>query len=169
MAGTNGTWRISRLPAAAVDGGPHPEPRRPRLITPFSFVVTASRYVLAAVFLAAAITKITDLRSFADYLVVHSGFPSHLALVLATVLPWLELVCAACLLFGRAVRESAAILCVLLTLFVCYSLLHWHEPDCGCFLFPGTRSPVASGWILARDLLLLLAGLTITCHGTSSQ
>jgi uncharacterized membrane protein YphA (DoxX/SURF4 family) len=169
MAGMNGTTRISRLPAAAFDGRPPARPRSRRLGLVLVLLMLGCRYFLAAVFLAAAVTKITDLRAFADYLVLHSGLPTRLALTVAAALPWLELVCAACLLFRRAVRESAAILALLLVFFLCYSLIHLQEPDCGCFLFPGPRSAPRSHWILARDLLLLLASLAVTFQGAGSR
>src|SRR5438270_1320942 len=65
------------------------------------------RYILAAVFLMAAVTKIANLRGFAYQLDLHSGLPEDLSVVIAAVLPWLELTCGLCLALGRAVREAA--------------------------------------------------------------
>src|SRR5947209_802936 len=72
------------------------------------------RYVLACVFLMAAITKITDLPSFISLVEARSGLPYQAALAIGAFLPWLELTCAGCLLLGKAIREASLILTVLL-------------------------------------------------------
>ena len=54
--------------------------------------------------------KVTDLHGFADEITLHSGLPYSAGIVVAAVLPWLELVCGACLLAGYAVREAAFLL-----------------------------------------------------------
>src|SRR5262245_13150693 len=94
------------------------------------------RYVLAAVFLMAATTKTTDMRGFGYQLDLHSGLPERLSVVIAAVLPWLELTCGASLAFGKAVREAALLLALLLTALLVYALTHAGSSDCRCFLFP---------------------------------
>src|SRR5262249_50768217 len=116
------------------------------------------RYVLAAVFLMAAITKITDLSGFTDEMVLHSGLPYYPALALAAILPWLELTCGVCLALGYAVREAASILVLLLLALLCYSLTHLGQTDCHCFLFP-TRTPEWMWWPTIRNSLLLACAL----------
>ena len=88
--------------------------------------------MLAAVFLMAGVTKVTDLRGFGDDVLLHSGLPYWVGVVVAAVLPWLELTCAACLLAGYAVREAALLLVIVLTMLLVYSLLHLNERDCAC-------------------------------------
>src|SRR6516165_132373 len=102
----------------------------------FKVLAFACRYILAAVFLMAALTKITDLSRFADEMVLHSGMPYYPAVAIAAILPWLELTCGLCLAAGYAVREAALILLLLLLGFLCYSVTHLGQPDCHCFLFP---------------------------------
>src|SRR5258708_37415363 len=88
---------------------PAPEDRA-RLQSWFSSAVGLTcRYVLAAVFLMAALSKITDLHGFEDRLLLHSGLAYRPALIVAGVLPWLELACGLCLALGVAVREAGAI------------------------------------------------------------
>jgi uncharacterized membrane protein YphA (DoxX/SURF4 family) len=129
----------------------------------------ACRYVLAAVFLMAAVTKITDLPGFADRLVLHSALPPRLAEVVAFVLPWLELTCGLCLVFGMAVREAAAILCVLLLAFLGLSLSRPAEPDCGCLILPRLLKSISTGpWVIIRDFVLLLCGLHIAAGSKPS-
>jgi len=118
------------------------------------------RYALACVFLMAAITKITDLRSFITLVQTRSGLPHQAALAMGCFLPWLELTCGGCLLLGKATREAGLILAVLLIGLLAYSLTHLGEPDCGCWVFPrlGTETP---WWPVVRNGLLLLCGLRV--------
>jgi putative oxidoreductase len=120
------------------------------------------RYVLAAVFLMAAVTKITDLSGFADEIVLHSDLAYYPATVVAAVLPWLELTCGVCLALGVAVREAALILSVLLLALLCYAVTHLGQADCHCFLFP-TRTQESIWWPPLRNGLLLFCALW-TCR-----
>ena len=108
----------------------------------------------------AGLTKVTDLRGFADEVLLHSGLPYSVGLTVAAVLPWLELTCAACLLAGYAVREAALLLAILLTGLLLYSLLHWNEPDCACFVFPTAQALTFWWWPPVRNALLLLCAVS---------
>jgi uncharacterized membrane protein YphA (DoxX/SURF4 family) len=133
------------------------------------------RYVLAAVFLMAALSKILDPNEFSARL-DHSGLPDKITIVVAVILPWLELVCGLCLALGVAVREAATLLSAFLILFLIHSLLRYGEGDCGCFLFPTPESFTTPGfptresfttpgwWPPARDFLFLLCGLRLICR-----
>ncbi len=152
MSGTTRGWRSVAAGSLARTG---------RLV----LICACCRFGLAIVFLAAGTSKVVHLASFADFLVLHSGLPVDLARLVGLFLPWLELTLAACLLFGRATREAATILAVLLAAFLGYTLIHVHENDCGCFFFAGQPQPSRSvlqglGAIL-RDLLLLAACLLV--------
>jgi uncharacterized membrane protein YphA (DoxX/SURF4 family) len=125
------------------------------------------RYLLAFVFLAAAVTKLTDLSGFTDRVVLHSGLPYHASLVVAAVLPWLELTCGVCLALGYAVREAALLLAVLLVALLVYALTHLGPTDCGCFLFPG-REPQWTWWAPARNALLLLCAIYVSLARTAN-
>lgn len=118
----------------------------------------ACRWVLAAVFLMAGASKVTDLAAFADVVRLHSPVPEPLGTVVAAWLPWLELTCGACLALGYAVREAAAVLSVLLAGLLVYTLLVPPAgPACGCFVFPVKVESVPPWWPPTRNALLLLA------------
>jgi hypothetical protein len=119
----------------------------------------ACRYLLGALFLIAAVSKITNLHAFRDYLTVQVGLSTLPAFVVAAVLPWLELVCGLCLVSGMASREAAALTAVLLVVFLVHGLVHPVESDCGCGLWPVKLSPPGRPWLLGRDLLLLACSL----------
>ena len=153
MAGTTGTSTICPSPVAAAR-----PPRWSRWLS--GALRLGCRFVLAGAFLAAAVSKITDLEGFRNLLLLHARFPEGVSALIAAWLPWLELTCAACLLFGRAVREAALLLDVLLLGFIAYQLIHHDQPDCGCFIFPSI-SKAGLAWHLVLDLVLLACGLVV--------
>jgi uncharacterized membrane protein YphA (DoxX/SURF4 family) len=108
-----------------------------------------------------AISKITDLRGFADKLVVDSGLSESWSLAVAAFLPWLELTCGVCLLLHRATREAAMIATILIIVFIFYTVDHWGQADCGCLIFPAVGFNDWRGWPLLRDALLFLCGLRV--------
>jgi uncharacterized membrane protein YphA (DoxX/SURF4 family) len=120
------------------------------------------RYLLAAIFLMAAVTKITDLNDFTNRMLLHGRLPHTLAVTVAAVLPWLELTCGLCLAFGCAVREAACLLSILLILFLLQGLFQPADADCGCFLFPRALQLADNGaWFFMRNLFLLACGLLV--------
>jgi uncharacterized membrane protein YphA (DoxX/SURF4 family) len=126
---------------------------------------TGCRFLLAAVFLMAALTKITDLAGFEDQIVLHAGLPSGLDITVVHILPWLELTCGACLALGYASREAALVTAVLLAAFIVHGLFNFAERDCGCFLFPGLLAVSPPWWQPARNVLLLAASILVTLNG----
>jgi uncharacterized membrane protein YphA (DoxX/SURF4 family) len=119
------------------------------------------RYLLGAVFLMAAVSKITDLRGFEEHLLEAGYLPGWLASGVARLLPWLELVCGFCLLTGLAAREAALIVSVLLPLFLSHFALS-QQDSCGCLLSPLPAPGLAGWWPALRDVILLLcAGLVL--------
>ena len=136
-----------------------PEPAPPRAERVFK---TVCRTLLAAVFLVAALSKVTDLRGFTDHLVMHSGLPYLPARFAAALVPWLELVCGLCLALGVAVREAAAVLTVMLVAFLAYTALHPSESDCGCMLFPDAfRAANEWPWPLVRNGVLFVCAISV--------
>jgi uncharacterized membrane protein YphA (DoxX/SURF4 family) len=124
------------------------------------------RYVLAAVLLAAAVSKITDLHGFRDFLAVHAGLAPPAAFAVAAFLPWLELTCGLCLASGQAAREAAVLTLVLLVAFVAHGLAHPVEADCGCAVWPAQVSlPPGGPWLHGRNLLLMGCAIVTALRG----
>jgi uncharacterized membrane protein YphA (DoxX/SURF4 family) len=121
-----------------------------------SLVEILCRYLLAAVFLSAAATKLLDLPRFADLLILHSVLPVSVAPLVAVFVPWLEMTCGFCLLLNVARREAAVILGGLLLVFTVYVLMQPAQADCGCF-FVARNLPVTDSrwWPVVRNLFLL--------------
>jgi putative oxidoreductase len=139
-----------------------PPGSRPALPLGARLIGNGCRFLLAAVFLMAAVSKITDLATFEDQVVLHSPLPYRLGVVVAAVLPWLELTCGLCLVLGFAVREAALLTAFLSVLFLCHSLAHEAEISCHCFEFPISLPQVPKWWHFARNLFLLLCSLWIS-------
>lgn len=141
-------------PAPAVR--PPPAARRGRVLG------RVCRYALAASFLVAAVSKVTDLPGFRDFLTVHAGLAPSPAFAVAAALPWLELTCGLCLLSGKAAREAAVLSLILLLVFVTHGLLHPVGSDCGCAAWLAKLAPPAGPpWLLARNLLLAACALRV--------
>jgi uncharacterized membrane protein YphA (DoxX/SURF4 family) len=125
-------------------------------------VVTAvCRYLLAAVFLMAALTKITDPEAFRERVLHDAHLPWGLAVAVVRVLPWLELTCGVCLALAYAAREAALLVAILLALFLVHALVYHAEPDCGCFLVPLPQPVDAAWWPPLRNGLLLACAVRV--------
>ena len=125
------------------------------------------QFVLAAVFVVAAVGKIADPPGFAHEIHNYALLPGVAINAMAILLPWLELVCGLALFFGVARRSAARILGVLLVVFVIalgINLLRGRPVDCGCFGTSKVEKTTADRlrdmkWAIARDVgLLLLVG-----------
>lgn len=125
--------------------------------------------VLGAIFVYASLDKIANPREFAGivyrYQVIGPNatvgyLPANL---LATVLPWLELLCGLLLITGLWRREAALLTALMLVSFVVaagWALAHGIDiENCGCFTVsePGGRG--AGVKLIVGDLALLLGAL----------
>jgi uncharacterized membrane protein YphA (DoxX/SURF4 family) len=122
----------------------------------------AARVILGGTFVVASIDKIADPGSFAASIGFYKLIPAAPALVIATVLPWLELLCGLGLIFGISVRANSLLTFAMLLVFtagVASALLRGLDISCGCF----TQDPGAGkiGWtkLLENSCLILLAAL----------
>ena len=118
------------------------------------------RVAVAAVFIAAASTKIADPAAFVASIQTYRLIPDGAAAILAVWLPWLEL-CAALAIFPRRHRSGASWLLLALT-FVFLAVLGqaWLrglDINCGCFGSAATVSGSAYSGYLLRDGLLIAA------------
>lgn len=126
-------------------------------------LTTLLRVFLGVVFIFASIDKISDPDSFAgsvgSYRIV-SGTP---ALLIATVLPWIELLCGLGLLLGIFIRGSALLIVIMLAAFsvlVVSALWRGLDISCGCF----TQDPAAGRigmYKVGENLLLLVIGVFV--------
>src|SRR5579862_5563467 len=120
------------------------------------------RLLLSAVFGLAGIGKLADpggtKQSLADF-----GAPGFLVAPLTTLLPAIELLCAATLLPVATARWGAVCASVLLLVFIVVivvSLVRGRRPDCHCF-GQMHSSPVGASTLIRNSVLLAASGLVI--------
>ncbi len=142
-----------------------------------NLISVVCRYLVGAVFLMAGVSKIVSLHEFESQVLLHSKFPHllarltsnaplsfRIAQLVVVLLPWLELTCGLCLIFKWAVKESAAIVSLLLSLFIVHSLANPAE-DCHCFFLPKAVSSLPIWSHVLRDVVLLIGSLYLVFRG----
>ena len=100
------------------------------------WLTTRLQIALGLFFVVAALPKLADPPSFAHMIYNYRLAPGPLVNLPALVLPWLELTCGVALILGIWSRSAAAVVGVLLLVFVAaisVNLLRGHAIDCGCF------------------------------------
>jgi uncharacterized membrane protein YphA (DoxX/SURF4 family) len=91
---------------------------------------------LGAIFVVAALPKITDPPSFAHMIYNYRILPAGLINLSALVMPWVELVIGLCLILGVWVRPARWIVTAMLVVFmtaISINLVRGNAIDCGCF------------------------------------
>ncbi|MFV2084362.1 MauE/DoxX family redox-associated membrane protein [Micromonospora sp. LOL_021] len=129
------------------------------------WIGAAVRLALAAVWLFAGGSKVTDLAGSGRAVNAYQVFPYDLAMVIGAALPFVELALGVLLLIGLATRLCAVVSAGLLVVFIAGITSAWVRGlriDCGCF---GVGGELAAGQTpaygpeIARDLAFLaLAG-----------
>lgn len=124
------------------------------------YLVLGGRMVLGMVFLVASIDKVADPAAFATSIGYYRLINGDAAMLAATILPWVELLCALSLLSGVAIRGSALLCFTMLVVFaaaIISALARGLDISCGCF----TRDPSVGriGWqkLLENSLLILVS------------
>lgn len=129
---------------------------------------TVARLGLAAVWLYAGGSKVTDLAGSGRAVNAYQIFPYDLAMVIGAALPLVELALGVLLLIGLATRLCAVLSAGLLVVFVAGIASAWARGlriDCGCFGVGGELTAgqdPSYGPEILRDLAFLaLAGFLI--------
>jgi putative oxidoreductase len=131
------------------------------------FLVMGLRLFVGLAFAVAGVEKIADPAVFGISIANYRILPGPLVLVPATVLPWMELLCGLCLLFGVLVRGSSLLVASMLVVFVgavLSAVVRGLDISCGCFT-PGPGA-AAVGWSkILENLGLLCASLVLLYTG----
>jgi putative oxidoreductase len=96
----------------------------------------ATRVVLAGIFVVAGAAKAYDPAGFAIEIQRYQLVPWLVGAIVATYLPWLEMIAGAMLFVGRLERGALLILTLLLVIFTCAlasAMIRGLGIDCGCF------------------------------------
>ena len=135
-----------------------------------TYVVVAARMVIGVLFVIASADKIADPAAFATSISSYKLVPEFVALVVATVLPWMELICGVFLVFGVFRNGAGLVLTCLMAIFtvlVISALVRGLDISCGCF----TQDPSAARigwWKVAENTGLFIFSLVPTFSTNSS-
>lgn len=122
------------------------------------------RLALGGVFAYASIHKIMEPASFAKVIYGYYLFPDSTINLIAITLPYIELICALCLMTGVLPVSSSIIISVMLISFmiaISINLIRGHEFDCGCFSVKNSGEKGSPIELLIRDALYLAMSLHI--------
>ncbi len=124
---------------------------------------TTCRIVLGAVFIYASWGKILDPQAFADIIANYQVVSPAAGRLTALFLPYLEMVCGACLIINRWPRGSALLVSGMMVVFMAalgYNIYRGIDVNCGCFTL--SEGATGSMWFyMARDILFLAMAVTI--------
>jgi Methylamine utilisation protein MauE. len=139
-----------------------------------TILILLVRVFLGGLFIVASLDKIADPAAFATSILNYKIVGPTLAMVIATILPSLELLCGLSLILGLYPRTSALLITFMLvgfTILIISALLRGLDISCGCF----TQDPNVSkigyikilenvGMIMLGVLLLFVQnyGITLT-------
>jgi uncharacterized membrane protein YphA (DoxX/SURF4 family) len=139
-----------------------------------TILILLVRVFLGGLFIVASLDKIVDPAAFAASILNYKIVGPTLAMVIATILPSLELLCGLSLILGLYPRTSALFITFMLvgfTILITSALLRGLDISCGCF----TQDPNVSkigyikilenvGMIMLGVLLLFVQnyGITLT-------
>ena len=93
--------------------------------------------ILGLIFIASGVGKIIDPTAFRNTLLKTALLSWNLSVILAAVIPWLELVLGICLILGILLRLAAGISFLLIMGFIAQNIwtikMKLTEDNCGCF------------------------------------
>jgi uncharacterized membrane protein YphA (DoxX/SURF4 family) len=111
------------------------------------YVALFLRLMLGLVFISASIDKISDPTAFARAVTNYKLIGGTLSLLVATILPWVELLCAFFILSGLFLRGSTLLIILMLfgfTIVVISGIVRGLDISCGCFTLDPTVGKI--GW-----------------------
>jgi uncharacterized membrane protein YphA (DoxX/SURF4 family) len=120
------------------------------------------RLLLAGIYLFAGASKLFDLYLFkVTIMTYYPSFPELLALLIAIVFPWLEILAGLSLGLNWKTRYSSSFLFLLSLFFVVQTILNYSNIlpyGCGCFGFSGPEK-ITIYYVLRDSLIAVLAGI----------
>ena len=128
------------------------------------WLTTRVQIALGAIFIAAAIPKITDPPSFAHMIYNYRILPGGLVNISALVMPWVEILAGLALILGvwtKAARNIIAALLLLFIVAIAFNLMRDNAIDCGCFDVSAAGKSheerlADMRWVIVRDVGMLL-------------
>ena len=134
------------------------------------YLVLIARLIIGLMFIVASIDKIANPSAFAKSIINYKIISATVAVIIATILPWMELLCGLAILFGIFVRGSSLLVSFMLVIFtlgLISALLRGLDISCGCF----TQDPSAAriGWLSIGENVLSLGLSSYLFLSTSTR
>jgi uncharacterized membrane protein YphA (DoxX/SURF4 family) len=136
-----------------------------------TLLFSTGRILLGGVLVWASWNKIIDPTAFAQAIANYQIVSPVTGNLAALILPWVELVCGACLILNRWTQGSACIAAALMVVFMgalAYNISRGVDVNCGCF----TLDEEAPGnmWLyLARDAVFLAMAIGVIYRNRSKK
>ena len=127
-----------------------------------------ARLVLGSIFIYASIDKISYPENFIKIVQNYNILPEFLIIIIAYILPWIELILGIFLIAGFFIRETALVLSSLILVFIIaisIKALNGTIDDCGCFNKLSILSSSNIVFLILRDVLFLLFGIILILPG----
>jgi putative oxidoreductase len=121
------------------------------------YVIAALRIILGVIFVFASIDKIADPIAFASSIANYKLVGSSVGMVVATILPWLELLCGMSLILGTLPKGSSLLVFFMMLVFtvaVLSGIARGLDITCGCFSKDPTVGRI--GWMKVFENLVLI-------------
>ena len=133
-------------------------------------LVLVTRIFIGLLFIFSSLDKIVDPSAFVRSVADYGLLPSWMPAIIATILPWVELLCGFGVLFGLFLRGTSLLLSAMLVVFtlaVMSALLRGLDISCGCF----TQDPAAGhiGWMKVVENTSLFALTLFLYYSETAQ
>ena len=136
----------------------------------FTLLLAILRYLLAGLFVTAALRKIPHPKQFVEAVRAYQVLPRFAVAPFGILLPWVELSLGTMLLIGWYAKLAAAltgVLYIVFTIAVGINLFRGRKNlDCGCF-GPKQKHRITL-WLVTRDIGLALAAGVVAIWGGGS-
>jgi uncharacterized membrane protein YphA (DoxX/SURF4 family) len=117
------------------------------------------RWLVAAIFIFAGITKILHPENFARDIDNYRMLPYLLVTVMAIILPWLEILCGVFLIIGKWEKGAAVTLLILTLMFLIAmssAIFRGLDITCGCFAMTAEGTKVGMTRLIQDSILFVI-------------
>jgi uncharacterized membrane protein YphA (DoxX/SURF4 family) len=136
-----------------------------------TYIETAARIVLGALFMYASFDKMAHPEAFADIIDNYHILPIQLVNPLAIFLPWLEFITGFLLIINKWVKGALLIYSTLLVIFIIalgQALIRGLDISCGCFSVQS--SSTSDIWLrIISDIVMLFFSIQLYRYSDSEN
>ena len=126
----------------------------------FNFI----RIILGLLFMIASFSKIFNPHDFASVIYNYQVLPGIMVATVALIIPWIELICGACLVFNILPKGASLIIGLLMLVFaglLAFNISRGLNIACGCFTTDPEAEANMTQALIRDSAILLLSVLTI--------